>query len=298
MDDISIIIPTKDAGAEWETLLQKLNTQRVDADVEIVVVDSGSSDRTVGIAHDYADIVIEIPPEEFHHSRTRAIGADHAHGDILVFTVQDAIPVSDNWLAKLVRPLARGEVGITYGRQIAKQGAKPMDQFFYNYFYPDEQNTIRPDDVPDPRSFYLGYVYISSVNAAMRRSIQQEVGLRSDVAMAEDKDLALRALNEGYSLAYVPKAQVRHSHDYSLRSLWRRRFKDGQAYAQIASQGDDKFLSMGINYVLTEFKFLTMTGAPHWIPYAMLYEFIHFISFQAGKNHNKIPEWLLGVFDA
>jgi rhamnosyltransferase len=58
--------------------------------VEILVIDSGSTDSSVQIAKSYAVKVISIKPSEFNHGLTRNLGAQLASGDLLLYTVQDA----------------------------------------------------------------------------------------------------------------------------------------------------------------------------------------------------------------
>lgn len=298
MGDISVIIPTKNAGVDFDDLLQSIRSQQTDREIELVVIDSGSTDETLAIARDQSDEIIRIDPEEFHHAETRNRGAQRANGDVLVFTVQDARPVNGRWLTNLVEPLEHTDVGITYGRQIAYPDAKPMDEFFYSYFYPDDRAVLTETDAVNTREFYLDNIYISDVSAAMDRSVWEELQFQSEIAMSEDKDFALRALRNGYRIAYEPSATVYHSHDYSLESLFRRRYADGKAYAQIATDGHDTFVSNGIEYVLKELHHLITTGAVHWIPYALAYDLTHFVSFQLGKYHDWIQSLIGNNYNA
>ena len=62
---ISVIIPTKDAGDDFQCLLSLMKNQKGFKDVEILVVDSGSTDRTLETAREFGANIIEISPEEF-----------------------------------------------------------------------------------------------------------------------------------------------------------------------------------------------------------------------------------------
>ena len=59
---LSVVIPTKDGAATLPALLDALERQRVDVEVELVVVDSGSTDGTVALARERAHRLITIPP--------------------------------------------------------------------------------------------------------------------------------------------------------------------------------------------------------------------------------------------
>lgn len=288
MEEISVIVPTKGGGAKFKEQLAALDDQRVDANVEIVVVDSGSTDGTVDVAREYDAKVTEVPPQEFHHARTRNLAARQASGDVLVFTVQDAVPDDERWLTELVVPLEDTEVGAAYGRQIAHPDAKPMDDHFYSYFYPDEDIEIPPEAASNPRKFYLENVFVSDVSAAVRSDVFRSVEFREDVGMSEDKEFALRLLEEGYHIVYRSSAVVKHSHDYSLGDLAARRYKDGAAYKNIARHGEAGFLKRGVRYELSHLAYLLPWHA-HWVPYAIMYDLVHALAFQLGENQEHLP---------
>jgi|AntDeeMinimDraft_5_1070356.scaffolds.fasta_scaffold01988_3 rhamnosyltransferase len=291
MNTISVVIPTKNAGEDFSKLLEAVREQTVSA-VEIVVIDSGSTDGTVEIAEDLADELVEIPPEEFHHGKTRNHGASVATGEIIVFTVQDAYPASNQWLSSLTRPIKIGQADVTYGNQVAHKHAKPPDKFFYQYFYPDEQVILNKKNTVDKGSFYLNNIFLSNVSSAISRKVWDNFQFIDSVSMSEDKDFAYRVAEAGYILQYCPEAKIHHSHNYSLKSLFLRRYKDGMAFNDIAASGSDSFLTDGIKYVLSEYRYLIKSGHPAWIPYSVLYDFIYFSAFNLGKNHNRIPKEL------
>jgi rhamnosyltransferase len=295
---VSVVIPTKDAGPDFEDLLSLIDAQDYPAPVEVVVVDSGSTDGTRAVARGFGATVNRIDPESFHHARTRNYGAERASNDVVVFTVQDARPIDETWLRPLVGTLREDGVGVAYGRQVAYPDAKPMDQFFYEYFYPTEPRTITPEDTDDQREFYLQNVFISDVTAAVPRDVWSAVRFDPETPMSEDKELAIRLLETGYRLRYEPAAAVHHSHAYTLESLFRRRYDDGAAFADIAEEGDCAYLSNGLSYVAAEVRHLFSNGEWEWLPYAMVYDAVHFMAFQLGRRDDWLPRPLkraLGV---
>jgi rhamnosyltransferase len=285
--DASVIILTKDAGKRFERVLSRVDSQEFDGEVETVVVDSGSTDGTVARAREHDCDIHHIDPDEFHHSRTRNFGAEQAGGDVLVHLTHDAIPQTDQWLERLVDPVRSGEASVVYGKQEAYPDAKPMDKFFYSYFYPDERQTLDAEDAEDPRQLYIDNIFISDVSAAIDRQAWEQFMFRDSVAMSEDKDFALRLLRGGHNVVYEPSAAVHHSHNYDLLSHFNRRYKDGAAYAKIAGEGTDTFVSDGVSYVVDELRFLLSNGYARWVPYAILYDFAHFSGFELGKYVTK-----------
>lgn len=284
MQEISIIIPTKNAGPEFEDTLEAIRAQDV-SDIELIIIDSGSTDGTVKLAKKYADTVIEIPPDKFHHSKTRNIAANQAKGNILVFTVQDALPIDSKWLTELIYPIENGSVDVSYGNQVAYPDAKPPDKFFYQYFYPTDPITLTKSDTDSKSDFYLDNVFLSDVNSAISRSVWDQLEFRDSVVMSEDKDFAYRVASAGYTIKYCPRAKVYHSHNYNIRSLFKRRYKDGKAFSEIAGTGSDDFALDGIEYVWHEYIYLLRTGSVYWIPYAIIYDLTNFLAFMIGKHN-------------
>jgi len=290
MTSISVVIPTKNAGSEFRERLEKIYMQNV-SDIEIIIIDSGSTDGTVETAEDFADEIIKTEPDKFHHGKTRNLGAEKSTGEIIVFTVQDATPVNQEWLSNLVSPILDGVADVTYGNQVAYPEAKPPDKFFYKYLYPDNSIKLSEKNTESKSEFYLDNIFLSDVCSAISRDVWNNFQFRDSVAMSEDKDFAYRVASEGYTINYCPDAKVFHSHNYSFRSLFRRRYKDGKAFSKIAEQSPDTFVSKGMAYILNEYKYLIQNGKIEWIPYTVLYDAIYFLAFTLGEYHTYIPEW-------
>src|SRR4030043_1207856 len=102
---ISIILLTKNGDAYLEEVLKKVFAQGIEDTFEVIAIDSGSSDHTREILTKFPIHVEEIPPSTFNHGETRNLGARLAKGEYLVYLTQDATPLNEEWLARLVSPL-------------------------------------------------------------------------------------------------------------------------------------------------------------------------------------------------
>ena len=71
---ISVIIPTLNAQKYIEKLIDKLKAQKLEQELEIIIIDSSSDDKTVQIARDAGARVLEINRDEFDHGGTRNLG--------------------------------------------------------------------------------------------------------------------------------------------------------------------------------------------------------------------------------
>jgi rhamnosyltransferase len=288
---ISVVIPVKDGGSDLVRCLDAIALQEVDDTVEIVVVDSGSVDGSVAVARSRGAMVREILPHEFTHGAARNLGASAANGDILVFISQDAYPVDSSWLASLTRPLRR-ELGVAgvYGRQLPHAGANPPEVFFLDFLYGQEP---RVQQATSPSELNMDTTLFSNVNAAMRRAVWEHFPFVDDIIMSEDQEWSQRVLTAGYSLVYEPTAAVRHSHNYTLMSAFRRFFDSGVSAerAYLAGQRPSRQVlrATAARYAREEITWLTRTGQRRWIPYAAIYEGAKFLGLVLGANHDRLP---------
>ena len=97
MTTVSVVIPVKDAGERFKAVVDAVQAQRPD---QLLVIDSGSRDGSVEVARAAGAEVVEIPPEQFGHGRTRNLGAERSSGELIAFLTQDAEP-APGWLAAL-----------------------------------------------------------------------------------------------------------------------------------------------------------------------------------------------------
>jgi len=86
---ISIVIRTFNEQRFLKYLLSGLQKQTI-KDIEVIVVDSGSTDQTVEIARGFGARIIEIKPEEFSFGRSLNRGIEAASNERLRSSRLDA----------------------------------------------------------------------------------------------------------------------------------------------------------------------------------------------------------------
>lgn len=214
----SVIVPVLDGAAFLPELLAGVAAQG--RDVDLIVVDSGSSDGSPDIARAAGARVLEIPQSDFGHGRTRNFAAEHATGDLLCFLTQDATPLP-GWLDAYEEAFALAEdVGAAFGPHRPRPDtsvmiARELTEFF-NGFSPSGVPVVLGADDP---------MFLSNVNACYRRDCWSAVRF-DDVPYAEDQAFALALHAQGWRRAYHPGAAVLHAHDYSALGFMRRYFDE------------------------------------------------------------------------
>ena len=107
----SIVIRAYNEGDHIGRLLDGISQQTV-ADVETVLVDSGSTDQTVAEASRYPVRVVQIKPEEFTFGRSLNHGISETQSDIIVIASAHVYPVYPDWLEHLLEPFADPETAL------------------------------------------------------------------------------------------------------------------------------------------------------------------------------------------
>jgi rhamnosyltransferase len=287
---ISVVIPVKNGGSDLVRCLEAIARQRVDDAVEVVVVDSGSQDGSAGRARSFGARVHEIPPTEFHHGRTRNLGARLAGGDVLVFTSQDAYAASESWLADLTAPLRNDHsLAGAYGRQLPHDDATPPERYFLDFLYGPRPRVQR---LEREETLTFEVTLFSNVNSAIPRRAWETYPFSEYIVMSEDQEWSRRVLLAGLAVAYVPEAAVHHSHAYSLTGALRRFFDSGVSAERsyVAGGGSKAALwEAAIRYARGEVSWLWDSGQRRWIPYAAVYELAKFAGLQLGRRHRLLP---------
>jgi rhamnosyltransferase len=219
--DVSIVIPTYNAGPDFEKILGAISGQRSDFSHEVVVVDSGSYDGTVDLAREYGASILNIPKSAFNHGGTRNLGISEARGEFVATIVQDAVPADESWLQGLVENLANDEmVAGAYSRQIPREDCNPFTRYaLENHFtnLPRRREQViedlaRYEDLPPPRKLEL--VTFDDVSSCLRRSVWEKHPFK-ELSFGEDLEWSERVMKEGYRIVYDPRSAVIHSHNRS-----------------------------------------------------------------------------------
>ena len=228
MTRCSLLIRCYNEGKHIEKLLKGI-LEQTESDIEILVVDSGSTDNTVAIASSYPVKIISIKPEEFSFGRALNIGCKEATGEFIVIASAHVYPLYRDWLELLLAPFNDPTVALTYGKQQGNECTQYSEHQVFAKWFPDESDL----DQPHP--------FCNNANAAIRRSLWQPLPYNESLTGLEDLDWAKRAQQMGYKIAYVAKAAIVHVHEETPARIYNRYRREAIALKRILPQEQFRF---------------------------------------------------------
>jgi len=211
----SIIIPTFNGASRIGNCLDSLEKQTAGRNVEILVVDDGSTDNTANVVRGYSSVRL-IPQANAGPASARNRGALEAKGKILLFTDDDCVPMPD-WLEAMLGPFKDPEVVGAKG--VYRTHQRSLAARFVQIEYEDKYRLMAGLSRID---------FIDTYSAAFRRDrFLDMTGYDTSfpVACAEDIELSYRMSARGWKMTFVPAAIVYHTHPDTLSRYLKKKYK-------------------------------------------------------------------------
>lgn len=223
---ISVIIRTKNEAKDIGKCLELIKNQSFQP-LDIILVDSGSTDGTVEIVKQWQDVkIIEMPASEFTFGRSLNIGFEAAKGDVVISISAHAFPCDKYWLENNLKHFDNLDVAGVYGKQVPHPDAWPPVQREYLSFYGEK---LRVQTDPDNSRDHI----FSNANSAIRRQCWEKRKFDEQLTGSEDMEWAWAMLKLGYKIIYEPAAGVYHSHNEPLNKLFKRSYREALAIKEI-----------------------------------------------------------------
>ena len=226
----TVVILVKDGARFLRPLMESLGAQEVEGGLEILAVDSGSTDGSPALVEAHGGRVIHVPPDSFDHGGTRNRAAREARGGIVLFLSQDALPADSKFVRTLVEALeADPRLAGAFARQVPRAEADPITRRDLaawvagatagRVVFLPEKGALEGLS-PLERHRLLAF---DDVASAVRREVLLAHPFPR-TRFGEDVEWAQAVLGRGFGIAYVPRAVVVHSHRRSARGLFRRNY--------------------------------------------------------------------------
>ena len=198
--EASIIIRTKNEARHLRETLDAVYAQEFSS-FEVIVVDSGSTDRTLEIASTFPVRILTIKPQTFTYGYALNLGARAARGRYLLSLSGHATPMDNKWLGSLLAAFTSSDVVGVYSRLFVRPKAHLYQRVLAGVFYGPEAFT------------FTTYGSFHNTSSAIRRDLWQVHPFQEDMPGGEDQAWARKAKAMGYRIVYAPESRVLHSHE-------------------------------------------------------------------------------------
>jgi glycosyltransferase involved in cell wall biosynthesis len=216
----SIVIRAYNEEKHIGRLLEGIRQQTI-KDVEIILVDSGSTDETVSVAESFGARIVRIPSAEFTFGRSLNLGVQAATRELIVIASAHVYPVYPDWLESLLRPFEDENIALTYGKQRGPETAQFSEQQIYHQWYPDASKLRQAT------------AFCNNANAAIRKSLWQQNRYDETLTGLEDLAWGKWAKEQGYDIAYVAEAEIIHVHNETPDGVFNRYRREAMAFKRI-----------------------------------------------------------------
>jgi rhamnosyltransferase len=220
---ISIIIRAYNEDHHIGRLLNGIALQQFDDDtkVEVILVDSGSTDSTVTIAKSMGARIVKIKKEDFSFGRALNIGCSHAKGDCLIFASAHVYPIYNDWLENMIKPFQDKSVGLVYGKQEGNKITRFSEDQVFRQWFPLKSNYNQESP------------FCNNANCAIRKNLWQEQRYDESLTGLEDLDWAEKMMKKGCKVVYEADAPVVHVHEETHVKIKRRYQREAIALKRI-----------------------------------------------------------------
>lgn len=221
---IEIICPLYNAEQYVEELDKNIKNQ---ANVDIKCISyilTESKDNTEQILKSMSAQYSVVSLKDFSHSLTREKVAMKSTADILVFITQDIDIRNNDWLSNLVKPIIDGEAEAAFSRQLTK--FDNIEKYTREKNYPAESYIVTKEDI---EKMGLRTFFFSDASSAIKTDIFKKLNGYDGKKMpiSEDMYIAYKIITNGYRIKYCSDSVVYHSHQFTLKQLYKRYYDTG-----------------------------------------------------------------------
>ncbi len=235
----SVLIRTFNEERDLPALLEAIAGQSL-VDHEVVVVDSGSQDRTREIAEAAGARIVRIDSRDFTFGYSLNVGVRQSRADVVVIVSAHTVPIGEHWLANLVESFADPSVAMAYGRQLGNEESKFAERQDFLRTFPGKSEVLEPP-----------HFFANNANAAIRRRDWEDHPFDEALTGLEDIEWARHWLRRGRKVTYRADAAIYHIHRESWRQVRHRYYREALAMRAMGLAG-----TSGVSAALAELQYL------------------------------------------
>jgi 2-desacetyl-2-hydroxyethyl bacteriochlorophyllide A dehydrogenase len=213
----SVIIRAFNEERHLPALLEALAGQQA-RPFEVIVVDSGSYDRTPVIAEAAGAQLVQIESRDFTFGYSLNVGIRRSQGSYIAIVSAHTKPLSSEWLERLIRPLDDPRTAMVYGRQLGTDDSKFSERRDFERTFGPQPRILRPP-----------HYFANNANSAIRRELWEQHGFDEHLPGLEDVEWAQYWMAKNLHVVYEPEAPIYHIHNESWRQIQRRFYREALA---------------------------------------------------------------------
>ncbi len=216
---ISVVMLTCNGGPKLKEVVEKLGKQQVEAEVELIAVDSQSDDGSCEILRNGGFQVHSIERKTFSFGPARDFAFQSSTGEIIVTQSQDVVPIDETYLQTLAKDIINGKADVVQGGTASPPGEDTVflwDRKGRFYF------------TSEGRKFFqqCGRIGLSCVCVAISRDAWKATGF-GETPYCSDKFLQRKLVEKGFRISRTRGPVAWHGHAYDLKALVRRCLNEG-----------------------------------------------------------------------
>lgn len=220
--NVSVVVIGRNEGARLQRCFESiLAMDHSGIGVQIIYVDSASTDCSVTLARAYGAEVVEVRPLRPTAALGRNAGWRHATGSLVLFLDGDTV-LHPRFVIDSLAEFDNPRTAIVWGH---RREVSPQDSLFNRVL---DLDWIYPPGISE---FCGG-------DALVRRSVLEEVsGFDEALIAGEEPEMCRRVRARGYQIVHVDRPMT--GHDLAITSwkqYWKRATRAGYAYAEVSSR--------------------------------------------------------------
>jgi glycosyltransferase involved in cell wall biosynthesis len=209
---LSVIIPVFNERSTVAELLRRVRNVDLPLDLEVIVVDDGSSDGTDKILTALGDSTVRVIKHQANRGKGAAVrtGMEAVRGDLVIIQDADLEYDPEDW-PKLLDPILRGKAQVVYGSRFTgeRKNMLPM-HWLGNRFLSLVTNVLYSSTLSDMESCYKLF----------DRQVLDGITIESD-RFEFEPEITAKILRRGHRIYEVPISYAGREPEEGKKITWR-----------------------------------------------------------------------------